>query len=111
MNEAAGRIAGGLVLLVALWVGVYWWWPSEPPISFAQPEDTIRGVAPKENRQAAVPNPDPTPPPQPQPVKADPTPQPPPIAVIPPEFIRHTVQQGETLETIAKHYYGSKSKA
>ena len=37
------QIAGGLVLLIAVWVGIYWLWPSEPKISFAQGDETIRG--------------------------------------------------------------------
>lgn len=113
MTEAAGRIAGGLVLLVALWISVYWWWPSDPKVSFAQADDTIRGVTPKEppplpRPQEVTPQPAPGPqaPPPPPPV---PEPQPEPLprpAVIPPEFIQHTVQKGETFESIAKKYYG-----
>ncbi len=112
MTEAAGRIAGGLVLLVALWISVYWWWPSEPKVSFAQADDTIRGVMPKEPAPAAPrqnppapvrepdPEPEPTPPPPPQPTPA----------VIPPEFIQHTVRKGETFESIAKKYYGQSGR-
>lgn len=113
MTEAAGRIAGGLVLLVALWISVYWWWPSDPKVSFAQADDTIRGVAPKEppprpgpGVPAVIPtpvDPDPEPPPQP-------APQPPVPAVVPPEFFQHTVRKGETFDSIAKKYYGQNGR-
>ncbi|HYE61547.1 MAG TPA: LysM peptidoglycan-binding domain-containing protein [Phycisphaerales bacterium] len=118
MTQGAGRIAGGLILLVALWISVYWWWPSAPPVTYAQSDDAIRGVHPKE-----PPQPKPAEPvkPAPQPPAPKPEarpPQPPPDdfpklkqAVIPPEFIEHTVQKGETFETIAKKYHGPRAKA
>jgi len=82
MQDGAARVAGGLLLLVALWIGVYWWWPSEPPISYAS-----RDTAPAEPGPVS---PVPTPPadagaPGPMPeVPTPPSPRPP--AVIVPEF-------------------------
>jgi nucleoid-associated protein YgaU len=127
MQEGAGRIAGGLVLLVALWIGVYWWWPSEPKISYAQGDESVRGIAPREapapkpalpkpvvkpaSNVQATPNPGterPKPAPRPTP---PPTPPAPTQAVIPPEFTQHTVQKGETFESIARKYYGDNGHA
>jgi nucleoid-associated protein YgaU len=117
MTEAAGRIAGGLILLVALWISVYWWWPSDPKVSFAQADDTIRGVTPKEPPPTLTPvEPDPSPRPPVEPeIRPVPTPEPrpqplPPPAVVPPEFIQHTVQKGETFESIGRKYYGASGR-
>jgi len=107
MQDGAARVAGGLLLLVALWIGVYWWWPSEPPISYAS-----RDTAPAEPGPVS---PVPTPPadagaPGPMPeVPTPPSPRPP--AVIVPEFTEHTVLPNETFASIAKSYYGSSSYA
>jgi nucleoid-associated protein YgaU len=114
MNNA-GRIAGGLILLVALWISVYWWWPSSPPVTYAQSDDAIRGVKPAEipTSRPEPQRPDPVPKPQPKPeIKPAPTPDPPPPlkpAVIPPEFLEHTVLKGETFETIAQKYFGPRA--
>jgi nucleoid-associated protein YgaU len=104
MQEGAGRIAGGLVLLIALWIGIYWWWPHESKITFAQGEDAVRGVVPKTPDQPKHPDPE---------LKPDPktTPQPDPQVIIPPEFTHYTVKSGDTFATIAKHFFGSESMA
>lgn len=117
MNHSAGRVAGGLVLLVAVWIGVYWWWPSEPSISFAQPDDTIRGVKPREGEKVAPPV---LPPevvrPKVEAQREAPAlprvevPEPPKQVVVPPEFTKHTVVKGETFESIAKKYFGSTAR-
>jgi nucleoid-associated protein YgaU len=130
MTQAAGRIAGGLVLLVTIWITAYWLWGgSSPPVRFAQGDDAIRGVKPQDLPVTPPPvapaprepdrNPAPPPPPvqQPQPALPPPTPMPEPKvepaprqAVVPPEFIQHTVAKGETFELIAKKYYGVAGK-
>jgi nucleoid-associated protein YgaU len=113
-----GRIAGGVVLLIALWIGVYWWWPSEPKVTIAQADDAVRGVSPKHKAEPqpappAAPQPAPEPKPAPAPKAVpDAHPQPePPQAMIPPEFIQYTVKQGDTFASIAKSYYGSEALA
>ena len=110
MQDGAARVAGGRLLLVALWIGVYWWWPSEPPISYAAKEAAASEAA-KPPDEAAEPDA-----PVAEPVKepAKPTPPPPssrPPAVIVPEFTEHTVLPNETFASIAKAYYGSSSNA
>lgn len=131
MNQTAGRIAGGLILLITLWIGVYWWWPSEPRISFAQDDDTIRGVKPSDpppappvvapvrtqaqpTLPAAQPRTEATGPAQPfgppPPRIVPPPPESSSQMVVPPEFTKHTVQKGETFETIARKYFGAKAR-
>src|SRR5690349_22190156 len=98
-----GRIAGGLVLLIALWIGIYWWWPGEPRITIAQGDDALRGSAPKKK-------PDPAPPIT---VAADPerpvtpeqprtNPNQPPQVIIPPEFVQYTVKEGDSFASISR---------
>jgi nucleoid-associated protein YgaU len=103
-----GRIAGALVLLMVLWIGVYWWWPAEPKITIAQGDDAVRGVTPK--RPSAQPPTEPAP--DPKNAKPDPksTPAKEP-AVIPPEFTTYTVKNGDTYASIAKEFFGSEALA
>lgn len=107
MQEGAGRIAGGLLLLIALWIGVYWWWPSEPKITYAQGDDTVRGVMPKAPEKApgaAMKAP------EPPPAAHEPAPEPShPVRVVPPEFVSYTVKSGDTPASIAKAFYGSEA--
>ncbi len=35
MEDRTTRVVIGLLAMVVLWVGVYWWWPIDPPVSFA----------------------------------------------------------------------------
>lgn len=103
MQSAHARIATGLLLLTALWVGVYWWWPTEPPVSFANTSPAAaRSAEPPTESPATGPSPTlaPSEPP-------DSPPPPPPVAVIPPEFLDHVVQGDETFETISARYFGT----
>lgn len=111
MQTQSGRIAGFVALLAALWIGVYWWWPSHAAkVSFAGPESTPGpsgapreqpGTQPREVRPPVIlPRPKPEERPVPREVQA-------PIAVEPPQFIEHTVRSGETLSAISKRYFGS----
>ena len=128
VTENSGKLAGGLLLLVALWIGVFWWWPaSEPRITFAAGEAVGEGggdragmavggadgastaptpgsVAP--GREAAIAS---EPMKSAQSVKTPPPPKP--LAVIAPEFTDHTVRRGETFASIARRYYGSSGNA
>jgi len=103
MHSGTARLSIGLLLLAGLWIVVYWWWPSAPPISFAQPASSQPTAAQPTADQpgAEVPSPAPV-----QPVPA-PHPDPLPPAVIPPEFFDHAVQKGETLDSISKRYFGT----
>lgn len=111
-----GRIAGGLVLLIALWIGVYWWWPAEPKITIAQGDDAMRGMAPKKKADQ--------PPPTVHDASAHETPvapvlmgsrpnpeKPPPQVIIPPEFVQYTVKDGDSFASIARQFYGSPALA
>ncbi|MCE7973575.1 MAG: LysM peptidoglycan-binding domain-containing protein [Leptolyngbya sp. PLA1] len=110
MHSGSARLATGLLLLAGLWIFVYWWWPSAPPVTFAGPEtsgaaehvqrpDGESPPAPEGGSQAPeVPAPEPSRAERPEPV---------PPAVIPPEFFDHTVAKGETLEDISKRYFGT----
>ncbi|MBX3409105.1 MAG: LysM peptidoglycan-binding domain-containing protein [Phycisphaeraceae bacterium] len=133
MQEPASRIGFGLVLLVLLWIGVYWFWPAEQPapISFA---DTGRPSAPhtgasgnlqtpagprgESTRPAIDPPPTgerPIPPAPQQPRTTSPAPDggrgPGPIAVIPPQFVEHVIEPGETFRTISVKYFGTSAHA
>lgn len=113
MHSGSARLATGLLLLAGLWIFVYWWWPSAPPVTFAGPEHAgaaaggghAEGEGPGSPDGGAGPRPTPEPA-GPEPVKperADPVPP----AVIPPEFFDHTVAKGETLEDVSKRYFGT----
>lgn len=110
MHSGAARLATGLLLLAGLWIFVYWWWPSAPPVTFAGPEHA--GAAPTAHTDggevARVPDGGSPAPavPVPEPSKAERA-EPVPPAVIPPEFFDHTVVKGETLEDISKRYFGT----
>lgn len=129
VNEPSPRIAAGLLGLVALWIGVYWWWPSSSQpqgITFsqdiAQPlvaiESTDSNVharsgehkqSPKvqgsetgrlgSGSQGAVLPPEPV------------TPKQGSSNMIPPEFRDHTVAPGETYAGISLKYFGTSAYA
>lgn len=108
MGDHAGKVGLALVGLVALWIGVYWLWPAGGGVSFAPIEEPLAvgdGAAGEEGEL-------PVEPPAPrveEPVSADAGARP--VAVQPPEMIRHIVQPGETLRTIAQRYYGTAARA
>ena len=114
-EESVTRLAGGLLLLVAIWVAVYWWWEPRPRISVASETDATEVVADPE-----PPEPDPEPSPRasdtperssPPPARS-PAPNPAPNpAVVPPEFHTYTVQRGDTFASIAQKFYGSTRQA
>lgn len=108
MREGAARLAAGLGALALLWIVVYWWWPSEPPVTFAHPGPVEPTAAPPEMPEP-TPEPQPENPPTPVPPVQSPAPQP--VAVIAPEFTEHTVAEGETLASISKKYYGTEARA
>lgn len=114
MSASAGRLTMGVALIVALWIAVYWWWPADqPPISFDAGPATAAGAS-----AAGVPATQQTPPAppvepavQPAPAPAPDKPQPPTPAVIPPQFTEHTVQRGETFESISRRHFGTSRHA
>lgn len=132
MDERSSRIFGGLCLLVLVWIGVYWMWEPEqddpPRITFpgvveessdtqlaAQTEPSVDDpiveiTARQPTEQQAV-----------EQVEQKPRVTPPEIItdldsdrhatrVIPPEFSQHTVQENETMGSIASKYYGSSGR-
>ncbi|MDX2132532.1 MAG: LysM peptidoglycan-binding domain-containing protein [Planctomycetota bacterium] len=120
LRDAAPKFAAGLALLAILWIVVYWSWPAEPPVTFAQepaPEDdrTGGGLPPEPREAGPGLTPAPTPPPAPAPEEvqpekpAPPTPapqKPAPPAVRAPEFDDYVIREGDTLASIARRRYG-----
>jgi nucleoid-associated protein YgaU len=133
MNHTTPRIAAGVLGLALLWIGLYWWWPTSgtpravtgasQPI--AQPAAPPVKTAPP---QAPRPSSERTPPEQPLKIQADDeqepssprtdepqageSPREPPTpAVIPPEFLEHTLAPGETYATLSLKYYGTAAYA
>lgn len=125
MTDNATRIAGGLLLLLGLWVAVYWTWPTEPRISFADGPTVGAGHAPMNPSVTGAgvpPVSGPTTDGGPAaPVSIDATPPTSPTTspdgsssadasgprLIPPQFTPHTVAAGETFVTISKKYFGT----
>lgn len=117
------RIALGLLALVALWIVVYWWWPtSQEPrgISFSTPRVAVpasnqtpqdKGDQPKNgglalegtDKQAGKDQPVKTPADVVKPAQVEK----PKVTVIPPQFLEHIVQPGETYATISLKYFGT----
>jgi len=107
VQEQSSRIAFGLIALVALWIGVYWWWPTaqEPKgISFAAAADKDRPSGP-------APKPQPDDPLPANPPAVRPAPPTPPPVIIPPQFTEHTIAQGDTYATISMKHYGTSAYA
>lgn len=112
-QQTPGTIALALVVIVAVWIGVYWWWDPKPPITFAQtppaqadPEPIAHEplVTPHEPLVTAPPTPKASP-------KVEPVETRPRAAVIPPEYFEYTIQPGDTLATLSRKYFGTPSKA
>jgi nucleoid-associated protein YgaU len=109
-----GRLAGGFVLLVALWIAVYWWWePAEPPIRFAEDEPVRVEPSPQESKPAVKASTDAAVNvvSEPKVPKSSGVVEPGPRAVRAPEFTEYVVQDGDTFERIAKKIYGSSKSA
>ncbi len=115
MANSGGRIAAGLVVLSAAWIGVYWWWPVEPAIRFetssqSQPGITERiDVAPVTSDSVKTLATAPTPPPvtlRPAPLEVGSQP-----GVIAPTFFEDVIRSGDTFATIAQRHYGDSAKA
>ncbi len=113
MDTSGSKLVGGLLLLVAVWIVVYWaWTPSEAGISLGRQPD-----APPAGHTGATPT-EPTEPDvqsRAAPVRPQPEPQPPRVradgpGVIAPEFETYRVQPGDTLASISRRFYGTTSK-
>lgn len=126
MTDNATRIAGGLLLLLGLWVAVYWTWPTEPRITLDGARITTPTPVPPITR------PDGTIVAPITPISQDglPTTKPEPetttaagpnsgvnsgqgsttdtgARVVPPQFTTHTVADGETFAKISRKYFGT----
>lgn len=107
--------------LVALWIFVYWWWPAS-----AEPKGISFSAGTRIEQPAVAPAPVKPPPAvvekpavaEVKPRAAETTPrdsQPDSNAtgpaIIPPEFIEHTLAPGETYATLSLRYYGTSAYA
>lgn len=105
MGATSGKLAGGLLLLIGVWVGVYWVWePSRPPITLDRTGEEV-APPPLMNVQRQTPaESDAKPAVR---TETKPTDAARSIAVIPPEFFDYTVQPGDTFESISTKFWGS----
>jgi nucleoid-associated protein YgaU len=114
MEDRTTRVVIGLLAMVGLWVGVYWWWPVDPPVSFAVvaqtplPEGGAGGGRETLANAQQVPTPQST-------TQDSPTPNPSLRegleGVVKPRFATHVVGKDETLESISLMYFGTRAKA
>lgn len=119
MDERTSRIFIGLCLLVLVWIGVYWMWQpsqdqSEPTITFEQTSSTPGSGIEQPNQIPEIPSDgsgssllDQVTHPDPETELPQET-NPPTLKV--PEFSEHTVRAQETMQTIARQYFGSDDK-
>lgn len=98
MGDSARKVVVGLFLLVLLWIGVYWWWPADPPITTIAPESQAPAVDPPRRTDPVA-------------TKPPPIVEPPSRGVIEPQFRSHVVAKGETLESISSKYFGTTEHA
>lgn len=109
MEDRTTRVVIGLLAMVGLWVGVYWWWPVDPPVSFAVvshtplPSDGGTPAAPPASSHT-LPASEPAVTQEPLEDKGAP-------GVVRPRFATHVVSKDETLETISLMYFGTRAKA
>lgn len=113
MQDSTGRVVLGLLAMVAVWIGVYWWWPVDPPVSFAQshPQANASNSSPTPRAEQSSTVPSATLAQQQVREVALPPHAPQQQGVIAPVFVQHTIGIGETLETISKTYYGTPDHA
>lgn len=98
MQGQQTRASLAVLALLALWVVVYWWTPPrESPVASAGFDRDIIGPGAR-----PAPQPSGTPAPKLTPPPSDPTP------VVPPTFQRHTVQSGDTAESISLRVFGTR---
>ncbi len=110
MQDSTGKVVVGLLAMVGVWIGVYWWWPVDPPVSFAQSQPATQVPTHESHPAPVVGSPAPTLAQQ-QVREVTPPQAPQQQGVIAPVFVEHTIGVGETLETISKVYYGSPDHA
>lgn len=112
MANSGGRIAAGLVVLSAVWIAVYWWWPVEPAIRFESPAESSSTVTERPpvasesvKTLASAPMPPPvTLRPEPLPIGSQ-------QGVIAPTFTEDVIRPGDTFATIAQRHFGDSAKA
>lgn len=98
MGDSARKVVVGLFLLVLLWIGVYWWWPADPPITTIAPVSQAPLEPARVEREKATE--------QPATVVEPPT-----LGVLEPQFRSHVVARGDTLEAISTKYFGTPEHA
>lgn len=118
MDERTTRIFIGLCLLVLVWIGVYWMWQpssdeSDPKITFEQPIDQPVVTAGGQEEIPEIPsngsgslldrvsNPDESTAVEPPKNANTQAPR-----MEPPEFFEHVVRDKDTMQTIAREYFG-----
>ena len=114
MDERSSRIFIGLCLLVLVWIGVYWMWqPSqdkpEPNITFEQPPPTELYTDPveddpQERSPMIIDQTQLTQQPEQEPEQTSGP------VLRPPEFFEHSVEDKETMQTIAARYFGNENQ-
>jgi nucleoid-associated protein YgaU len=119
MDERTSRIFIGLCLLVLVWIGVYWMWQpsrdqSEPNITFEQPDASQGSVTEPPDQVPVIPSDGSGSSLLDQVTQQEPTDIEPRGGDTPtlkaPEFAEHTVRSKETMQTIARQYFGSAEK-
>lgn len=126
MAQNPGKMAFGLLVLVLVWIGVYWWWTPQrgPRISYASDGAVISeanvpggGVTREPPFDAPLVTEPPTEPaattsqPEANSSASRQTSTPRERAVIPPVFIDYTIQKGDTLAEISKRFFGTTAHA
>lgn len=105
MGATSGKLAGGLLLIIGVWVGVYWVWePSRPPITLDRtgedasppPLMNVQTQSPSASGEKPV-----------DLARERPAAPQSANAVTPPEFFDYTVQPGDTFESISTKFWGS----
>jgi nucleoid-associated protein YgaU len=114
MEDRTTRVVIGLLAMVGLWVGVYWWWPVDPPVSFAVVAQTPLPEGGAGSGRETLANAQQVPTPQ-STTQDSPTPKPSLRegleGVVKPRFATHVVGKDETLESISLMYFGTRAKA
>lgn len=117
MANASTRLALAVLALAVIWVIAYWRTEApapKPSVAFGEPP--VAAVEPVTEAPPAfeeLPLPLPTPaapvesPPAQETPPADPAPAGP---TVPPRFREHTVQRGDTAESLSRQYYGTPSR-
>ncbi len=116
MSNAAARVRGGFLALVAIWIGVYWLWEPTRSAGVSFSDDSTREGSPLLGREAQDLA---SPPPEkisdisttPEPMSVDLVLPDVDASVTPPEFREYTIRRGDTFESIARQFFGTIRRA